>query len=138
MLIPSPESVRWWGGGGRTTELSQVDAAGRQVSRRVVERNILRFCVQKTNSRPTLCTTAFAEGHILSLREKTLGGARSLPLPPTTRKEFLFRVPPCRKGTMHLQTSMSSPGFEPSPYGIAVRVANHYTSWATFFQSEGE
>ncbi|GFW36071.1 hypothetical protein TNCV_4929341 [Trichonephila clavipes] len=32
----------------------------------------------------------------------------------------LFRVPPCRKGTIHLQT----PGFEPSPYGIAVSVAN--------------
>ncbi|GFW71302.1 hypothetical protein TNCV_537201 [Trichonephila clavipes] len=31
----------------------------------------------------------------------------------------LFRVPPCRKGTKYLQTSMSSPGFEPSPYGIA-------------------
>ncbi|GFV37171.1 hypothetical protein TNCV_1720931 [Trichonephila clavipes] len=27
----------------------------------------------------------------------------------------LFRVPPCRKGNIHLQTSMSSPGFEPSP-----------------------
>ncbi|GFX62425.1 hypothetical protein TNCV_1381501 [Trichonephila clavipes] len=37
----------------------------------------------------------------------------------------LFRVPPYRKGTIHLQTSMSSPGFEPSPYGIAVSVANH-------------
>ncbi|GFU55147.1 hypothetical protein TNCV_426511 [Trichonephila clavipes] len=43
----------------------------------------------------------------------------------------LFRVPPCRKDTIHLQTSISSPGFEPSPYGIAVSVANHYTSWAT-------
>ncbi|GFV02397.1 uncharacterized protein TNCV_1023251 [Trichonephila clavipes] len=43
----------------------------------------------------------------------------------------LFRVPPCRKGTIHLQTSMSSPGFEPSPYGIAVSVANHHTGWAT-------
>ncbi|GFT50890.1 hypothetical protein TNCV_1148171, partial [Trichonephila clavipes] len=30
----------------------------------------------------------------------------------------LFRVPPCRKGTIHLQTSMSS-GFEPSLYGTA-------------------
>ncbi|GFW82725.1 hypothetical protein TNCV_3492961 [Trichonephila clavipes] len=29
----------------------------------------------------------------------------------------LFRVAPCHKGTIHLQTSMSSPGFEPSPYG---------------------
>ncbi|GFY07437.1 uncharacterized protein TNCV_5086221 [Trichonephila clavipes] len=43
----------------------------------------------------------------------------------------LFRVPPCRKGTIHLQTSMSSPGFEPSLYGIAVSVANHYTGWVT-------
>ncbi|GFX17811.1 uncharacterized protein TNCV_2292601 [Trichonephila clavipes] len=43
----------------------------------------------------------------------------------------LFRVPPCRKGTIHLQTSMSSPRFEPSPYGTAVSVANHYTGWAT-------
>ncbi|GFV05364.1 hypothetical protein TNCV_225751 [Trichonephila clavipes] len=29
----------------------------------------------------------------------------------------LFGVPPCRKGTIHLQTSMPSPGFEPTPYG---------------------
>ncbi|GFW41175.1 hypothetical protein TNCV_842151 [Trichonephila clavipes] len=43
----------------------------------------------------------------------------------------LFRVPPCREGTIHLQTSMSSPGFEPSPYGTVVSVANHYTGWAT-------
>ncbi|GFU22862.1 hypothetical protein TNCV_4966081 [Trichonephila clavipes] len=43
----------------------------------------------------------------------------------------LFRVPPCHKGTIHLQTSMSSPGFKPSPYGTAVSVANHYTGWAT-------
>ncbi|GFS55450.1 hypothetical protein TNCV_1627191 [Trichonephila clavipes] len=38
----------------------------------------------------------------------------------------LFRVPPCRAGTVHLQVSMSSPGFEPSPYGTAVSIANHY------------
>ncbi|GFW82877.1 uncharacterized protein TNCV_3494471 [Trichonephila clavipes] len=43
----------------------------------------------------------------------------------------LFKVPPCREGTIHLQTSMSSPGFEPSPSGTAVNVANHYTGWAT-------
>ncbi|GFU86691.1 hypothetical protein TNCV_2881111 [Trichonephila clavipes] len=42
----------------------------------------------------------------------------------------LFRVPPCRKDTIHLQTSMSSPEFEPIPYGTAVSVANHYTGWA--------
>ncbi|GFT09881.1 uncharacterized protein TNCV_416431 [Trichonephila clavipes] len=29
----------------------------------------------------------------------------------------LFKSSPCRKGTIHLQTSMPSPGFEPSPYG---------------------
>ncbi|GFU74575.1 hypothetical protein TNCV_5138961 [Trichonephila clavipes] len=55
-----------------------------------------------------------------------------LPLPSTTREDLrLFRVPPCRKDTLHSQTSMTSPGFEPSPYGIAVSVANHYTGWAT-------
>ncbi|PRD35302.1 UNVERIFIED_CONTAM: hypothetical protein NCL1_11914 [Trichonephila clavipes] len=26
---------------------------------------------------------------------------------------------------------MSSPGFEPRPYGTTVSVANHYTRWAT-------
>ncbi|GFX35466.1 hypothetical protein TNCV_102731 [Trichonephila clavipes] len=45
----------------------------------------------------------------------------------------LFRVPPCREGTIHLQTPMSSPGFESRSYGIAVSVANHYTGWATPF-----
>ncbi|GFX73125.1 hypothetical protein TNCV_4502041 [Trichonephila clavipes] len=39
----------------------------------------------------------------------------------------LFRVLPCLKGTMHLQTSMSSPGFEPRPYSTADNVTNHYT-----------
>ncbi|GFU56594.1 hypothetical protein TNCV_1407331 [Trichonephila clavipes] len=38
----------------------------------------------------------------------------------------LFRVPPCRKSTIHLQTSMSSPGLEPGPYGTTRRVdASH-------------
>ncbi|GFT34270.1 uncharacterized protein TNCV_1557611 [Trichonephila clavipes] len=43
----------------------------------------------------------------------------------------LFKVLPCHKSTILLQTSLSSPGFEPSPYGTAVSVANHYTGWAT-------
>ncbi|GFW80598.1 hypothetical protein TNCV_3234501 [Trichonephila clavipes] len=43
----------------------------------------------------------------------------------------LFRIPPCCKGTINLQTSISSPGFEPRPYGTAVSVANHYIGWAT-------
>ncbi|GFV87378.1 hypothetical protein TNCV_4033501 [Trichonephila clavipes] len=32
-----------------------------------------------------------------------------------------FRVTPCRKGTIHLQTSVPSPGFGPRPYGTAAR-----------------
>ncbi|GFS66272.1 hypothetical protein TNCV_3855911 [Trichonephila clavipes] len=44
----------------------------------------------------------------------------------------LIRVPSCRKGTMHLQTSISSSVFEPRPYGTAVSVANHYTGWSTY------
>ncbi|GFY02071.1 uncharacterized protein TNCV_5099321 [Trichonephila clavipes] len=34
----------------------------------------------------------------------------------------LFKVLPCREGTIHLQTSLSSPRFEPSPYGPTVSV----------------
>ncbi|GFX94916.1 hypothetical protein TNCV_2379891 [Trichonephila clavipes] len=45
----------------------------------------------------------------------------------------LFRVPPCHEDTIHihLQTSMSSPRFNPSPYSTAVSVTNHYTGWAS-------
>ncbi|GFY17267.1 hypothetical protein TNCV_1090411 [Trichonephila clavipes] len=45
---------------------------------------------------------------------RTLGVVRGLP------PLFPFHQPherTCRKGTIHLQTSMSSAGFEPSPYG---------------------
>ncbi|GFX50691.1 hypothetical protein TNCV_2722771 [Trichonephila clavipes] len=42
----------------------------------------------------------------------------------------LFRVPPCRERTIHLQTFNSSSGFEPSSYDTAVSVTNHYTGWA--------
>ncbi|GFY17166.1 hypothetical protein TNCV_1089421 [Trichonephila clavipes] len=38
----------------------------------------------------------------------------------------LFIVLPCRKATIHLQTSMPSPRFEPNPNGITVSVTNHY------------
>ncbi|GFV53040.1 hypothetical protein TNCV_4643991 [Trichonephila clavipes] len=34
----------------------------------------------------------------------------------------LFRVFPSRESTIHSQTSMSSPGFEPRPYRTAVSV----------------
>ncbi|GFT06006.1 hypothetical protein TNCV_4352371 [Trichonephila clavipes] len=36
---------------------------------------------------------------------------------------WLFKVPPCHEGTINLQTSMSSPGLEPSRNGTAVSVA---------------
>ncbi|GFX45867.1 hypothetical protein TNCV_3607281 [Trichonephila clavipes] len=70
--------------------------------------------------------------------EQSEGGQR----PPSSLSPFInlarglaarrrFIVPPCHAGTIHLQTSMFSPGFEPSPYGTAVSVANRYTGWAT-------
>ncbi|GFW43049.1 hypothetical protein TNCV_1474441 [Trichonephila clavipes] len=67
-------------------------------------------------------------------------GASHLSSPSTNHtKGFaarrLFRVPPCGKGTIYLQTSMSSPGFKHSPYSTAVSVANHYTGWATLIYS---
>ncbi|GFT59299.1 hypothetical protein TNCV_3892291 [Trichonephila clavipes] len=72
------------------------------------------------------------------LREETLGVVRGfLPLFPSTNltrrhsARRLFKVPPCREDTVHLQTSMSSPGFEPRPNSTAVRIANHYTGWVT-------
>ncbi|GFX49146.1 hypothetical protein TNCV_5041401 [Trichonephila clavipes] len=45
----------------------------------------------------------------------------------------LFKVPPYCEDTIHLQTSISSPGFKPRTDGTAVSVANHYTGWATSF-----
>ncbi|GFY36493.1 hypothetical protein TNCV_26991 [Trichonephila clavipes] len=38
-----------------------------------------------------------------------------------------------QRHTIHLQTSMPSPGFEARPYGTAVSVANRYTEWATCY-----
>ncbi|GFY10408.1 hypothetical protein TNCV_1462981 [Trichonephila clavipes] len=39
----------------------------------------------------------------------------------------LLRVTLCSNGTIHLQTFMSSPGFEPKPNSTEVSVINHYT-----------
>ncbi|GFV66296.1 hypothetical protein TNCV_2737101 [Trichonephila clavipes] len=44
-----------------------------------------------------------------------------------TCDSIAIRVPPCRKGTVHLQTSMLSTGSEV----MVVSVTNHYTGWAT-------
>ncbi|GFW77127.1 hypothetical protein TNCV_2725571 [Trichonephila clavipes] len=56
----------------------------------------------------------------------------SLPFPPTSRlaARQLFRVPPCREGTIYLETSMSSLVFKPRPYVPTVSVTNHYTGCA--------
>ncbi|GFV01289.1 hypothetical protein TNCV_3375231 [Trichonephila clavipes] len=43
---------------------------------------------------------------------------------------------PCCESTIHLQTSMSSPVFEPRPNGTAVNVSNHSTGWATIHLSK--
>ncbi|GFW93755.1 hypothetical protein TNCV_4220361 [Trichonephila clavipes] len=77
------------------------------------------------------------------LKEDTLGwsGASHISSPSTNHTRGfaargLFIVPPCREGTTHLQASMSSPEFEPRPYGTAVSFANHYTGWPTFIDLE--
>ncbi|GFW66181.1 hypothetical protein TNCV_1710801 [Trichonephila clavipes] len=72
-------------------------------------------------------------------REHPEGGSGALPylssLSSTLTIGFssrrLFRVSPCRKDTIHLQTSVPSQGFEPRAYGTAVSVSNHYTGRAT-------
>ncbi|GFU21397.1 hypothetical protein TNCV_891411 [Trichonephila clavipes] len=72
------------------------------------------------------------------LREDTWGrsGASHLSSPSTnlTRGHAARRlsvVPPCSDGTIHLQTSISSPGFKPRPYGTGASFANYETGWAT-------
>ncbi|GFU41843.1 transposable element Tcb2 transposase [Trichonephila clavipes] len=68
-----------------------------------------------------------------------LGGGQG-PLPSPLSSPFtnlgrglvtrrLFRVPPCHEGTVNLQTSMPSWGFEPPPNGTAISVTNHKTGW---------
>ncbi|GFV83333.1 hypothetical protein TNCV_1900591 [Trichonephila clavipes] len=60
-------------------------------------------------------------------------GASHFSSPATNITRGLPRIHPYREGTLHLQTSMPSPGFEPRPYGTTVSVASHYTGWATNF-----
>ncbi|GFT36042.1 hypothetical protein TNCV_1951491 [Trichonephila clavipes] len=42
----------------------------------------------------------------------------------------LFRVTPYRNGTIHSQTPMPYPGFEPRLYGTATSVTNQCPGWA--------
>ncbi|GFY35592.1 hypothetical protein TNCV_196921 [Trichonephila clavipes] len=46
------------------------------------------------------------------------------------RLKGYLEYPHAAKGTIHLQTSIPLPRFEPRPYGTAVSVTNHYTGWA--------
>ncbi|GFY25733.1 uncharacterized protein TNCV_3060641 [Trichonephila clavipes] len=71
-------------------------------------------------------TVRFCLGFSTILRENTLEVIRdshlSFPSTNLTRgltDRWLFRIPPCREGTTHLQTSMPSPGFQPRSYGTA-------------------
>ncbi|GFW35840.1 hypothetical protein TNCV_1926711 [Trichonephila clavipes] len=80
----------------------------------------------------------FARFHPNLEGEKPGGGQglpTSLPLPPTTREglrlDGYLDYPHAAKHYTFTQTSMSSPGFKPSSYGIVVSVSNHYTGWAT-------
>ncbi|GFS55419.1 hypothetical protein TNCV_1627041 [Trichonephila clavipes] len=70
------------------------------------------------------------------LRNNALGGGQrphfSSPSTNLTRgfvARWLFREPPCHKGTIHLQISLPSPVFEPIFNGTSVSVTNHYTGW---------
>ncbi|GFY21165.1 hypothetical protein TNCV_3992091 [Trichonephila clavipes] len=70
-----------------------------------------------------------------ALWENTFRVTRSLFSPSTnlTRglaARWLFRVPPSREGTIHLQITMPSSGLEPRTYGTTVSVTHHYTGWA--------
>ncbi|GFX70066.1 hypothetical protein TNCV_4615041 [Trichonephila clavipes] len=74
-------------------------------------------------------------GSTLNLKRENPGGGQGLsPFFPFHMRglaaRWLFKVPLCCKSTVHLQTSMSSPRFEPNPYVIAVSVANYCTGWA--------
>ncbi|GFV48156.1 hypothetical protein TNCV_3554351 [Trichonephila clavipes] len=92
-------------------------------SRRAVVTGPLSFEPHAGDSTILICSTPI-------LRENTLGVVKGLPpLSPSTNltrglaARRLFRVPRCREGTVHLQTSMPLAGFEPRPYDIAVSVA---------------
>ncbi|GFW17946.1 hypothetical protein TNCV_2231271 [Trichonephila clavipes] len=71
----------------------------------------------------------------LILRESTLGdqgpylSSPSIDLTIELAARRLFSVPPHRKGTIHLLTSMPSPGFKLKLNDTASSVTSHYTRW---------
>ncbi|GFW45349.1 hypothetical protein TNCV_4734561 [Trichonephila clavipes] len=65
----------------------------------------------------------------------SMSGASHLSSPSLMRglaDRQLFRVTPCRKSTLILQTSMPSPGFEPRPNATEVRVTYHCSRLAIY------
>ncbi|GFW86329.1 uncharacterized protein TNCV_4331131 [Trichonephila clavipes] len=66
----------------------------------------------------------------------------SLPLLLTTREDLrvdgYLEYPHAAKGTIQLQTSMSSPGFEPNPYGTTQFLRAHYIStiWKNAYKKQ--
>ncbi|GFU88690.1 hypothetical protein TNCV_4443671 [Trichonephila clavipes] len=85
----------------------------------------LRFC--------SLCSTPILRKNTFEGSQEPLSSSTNLTRGLATRR--LFRVPPFCESTVYLQTSMPSPGFEPSPNGTAVSFANHYTGWAAALHS---
>ncbi|GFU31728.1 hypothetical protein TNCV_1176081 [Trichonephila clavipes] len=78
----------------------------------------------------------FLLGSTLILRESILKSWASHFSSPSINITRGLAALPCRvlsyrKGTVRLQTYMSSPGFEPRPSSKAVGVTNPYTGWAT-------
>ncbi|GFU18113.1 hypothetical protein TNCV_1446661 [Trichonephila clavipes] len=49
--------------------------------------------------------------------------------------KHLLKEYPCREITIHLQTSMPSPGFESKSFDTTVSVGNHYSGWVAFSRS---
>ncbi|GFX60042.1 hypothetical protein TNCV_4557231 [Trichonephila clavipes] len=87
---------------------------------------------------PVRSPDLFCIDHARDAGEHSGGGQglpTSIPLLPTSREDLrldgYLEYYKYRADTIHSQKSISSPGFEPSPYGTAVSVANHSTGWAT-------
>ncbi|GFU84396.1 hypothetical protein TNCV_4124001 [Trichonephila clavipes] len=82
----------------------------------------MQVTVQFGSFPPQFCGRTLGDGQ---------GPPTTLPLPPTTRENLRlngYLEYPHSTKALHLQTSMSSPGFKPSPYGTTVSVTKHYTS----------
>ncbi|GFT77356.1 hypothetical protein TNCV_2023511 [Trichonephila clavipes] len=85
----------------------------------------------------TMQVTRFGWVPLILRKNHGVSGSSHLSSPSTNvprglEARLLFCVFQCRKDTIHLQTSMPSPGLESRSNGTAVRVTNHYTRWVGF------